>query len=179
VYPDNTLTPKEATRLCMLGLLAFGPQTYGDVARSVRAFTGALIGPSLDVMASAIELLRLEDLVEVVDDTGDRDTTLLGITDAGQRELQVLMKTPIRESGSEHNRLIVALKIRFLHVLPVEERREQIETMIDAADAEIGRLSKLEETHAGESDMFRAWVSQERASIETRSAWLEAIHSAI
>lgn len=179
MYPDNTLTPKEATRLCMLGILAFGPQTYGDVARSVRAFTGALMGPSLDVMASAIELLRLEGLVDIVDDTNDRDTTVLKISEAGKDDLIALMKSPIRENGGEHNRLIIALKIRFLHVLSSEDRREQIDNMIDAADAEIGRLSQLEQSQTGESDMFRAWVSQERASIEARSAWLEAIRAAL
>ena len=58
MYADNTLTPKEAARLCALGTLADGPLTYEELARSVRHFLDRLQGPILDVMGSSIELLK-------------------------------------------------------------------------------------------------------------------------
>ncbi|MBT5428342.1 MAG: hypothetical protein HOK89_00350, partial [Rhodospirillaceae bacterium] len=32
MFADNTLTPKEAVRLCALGTLALGPTRYGALA---------------------------------------------------------------------------------------------------------------------------------------------------
>jgi len=180
MYPDKTLTPKEATRLCMLGTLAAGDVTYADIARSVRIFTGALLGPSLDVLASAIELLRLEGLVVFSEaESEDREKTPLHMTASGRHELVSLLKAPIRENGGEYNRLVVALKVRFLHVLEPKDRQEQIEMLLDAADAELGRLDTLDSVHGGESDLFKAWLSQERATVEARSAWLEAIQATL
>ena len=180
MYPDNTLTPKEATRLCMLGTLAHGDSTYAEVARSVRTFTGALLGPSLDLLASAIELLRLEGLVEFAEpDTDDRDETPLHITEAGRAELTSLLKAPIRENGGEYNRLIVALKIRFLHVLETEDRCEQIDELLDAADAEIGRLDSLKSEHEADSELFTAWLAHERASVDSRTKWLKKIRTSL
>ena len=72
MYSDNSLTPREAIRLCALGILAqseaAGNLTYDELVYSVRYFVSMLTGPSLDLMGESIELLRHEDLVEIYED---------------------------------------------------------------------------------------------------------------
>ena len=60
----------EAIRLAALGSLAGKPQRYAEVAGEVRHFVGRLIGPSLDLLGSSIELLRFEGLIEPVEGAG-------------------------------------------------------------------------------------------------------------
>lgn len=70
MFSDNTLTPKEAVRLCALGAIASKPMRYSELAGSVRHFTGRIMGPSLELMGTSIELLRYEGLVEAIDGKG-------------------------------------------------------------------------------------------------------------
>ena len=73
MFSDNTLTPKEAIRLCALGTLAQGHSRYSALANTVRHFVGHVLGPSLDLMGTSIELLKYEGLVEAVDGVGMED----------------------------------------------------------------------------------------------------------
>ncbi len=52
MFADNTLTPKEAVRLCALGTLALGPTRYGGLANSIRHFISRITGPSLERMGT-------------------------------------------------------------------------------------------------------------------------------
>ena len=73
MYADNSLTPREAIRLCALGILAQETSSrekslhYDDLVFSVRHFVSRITGPSLDLMGESIELLRYEGLVESED----------------------------------------------------------------------------------------------------------------
>ena len=88
MYRDNTLIPSEAVRLLALGLLADGEKRYGELAREVRYFTSHVVGPSLDLVAPPLELLKVEGLIEAVGGVGtSEDTVLLRITDIGRTEL--------------------------------------------------------------------------------------------
>ena len=72
MYRDNTLVPREAVRLLALGILRTREITYSELAAEVRHFTGHMVGPSLDLVAPPIELLKVEGLVETVgEDEGD------------------------------------------------------------------------------------------------------------
>ena len=51
MYTDNTLTPKEAIRLCALGTLAIAPLRYGDLAVAIRHFVSRVIGPTPETIA--------------------------------------------------------------------------------------------------------------------------------
>ena len=41
MFTDNTLTPKEAVRLCALGILADGPSSYASLAAEIDALAEA------------------------------------------------------------------------------------------------------------------------------------------
>ena len=77
-------------------------------------------------MASSIELLRFEGLIETTA-TGDTlGDAMVGLTDKGRAELHELMRAAVRAPAGDFSKLVIALKLRFLHLLPAFEQREQI-----------------------------------------------------
>ncbi len=122
MYRDKTLIPTEAVRLCALGILADGPTRYADLAREVRHFAGRIVGPSLDILGPSLELLRYEGLAETENEVeGDGAEALLSITEAGRTELKTLLTSNVRAPIDDVNKLVVALKFRFLHLLAPAE----------------------------------------------------------
>lgn len=173
MFADNTLTPREAIRLCALGTLAAGPVRYSALANAVRHFVSRILGPSLDLMGTSIELLRLEGLVRAIDGTGMEDDARLEITDAGRRELKALLTANIRPASTDLNKLIVALKFRFLHHLDEPERRAQLDLLVESCEKELARLEDLRTHHAGDPGALAAWLDHDIAAIERRIAWIE------
>lgn len=172
MFADNTLTPKEAVRLCALGLIADAPMRYSELAGSVRHFISRIMGPSLDLMGLSVELLRYEGLVTAVDGEGMEDDALLAISEAGQRELKALLTARLRP-GSDLSKLIIALKLRFLPMLPAADQRGQAEMLVEAAEGELNRLLDLRQHHAEDAGPLIAWLDHEITQLEARLAWLE------
>lgn len=164
MYADNTLTPREAIRLCALGLLAGGPQPYDEIVFAVRHFVSRMTGPSLDLMGESIELLRYEGLV------AGEDGKPLVITGAGHAVLKELLRANVRAGSGAMNDLVIALKIRFLHFLSAEERRVQAELMIEACESE---LARIEDVTVDESGYLDAWLAIEADRLNARIAYLK------
>ena len=80
MYRDNSLIPLEAMRIAALGALAERPMRYADVAADVRRFASRIVGPSLDLMGSSVEVLRAEGLIAPIEVGAD---PILGLTEAG------------------------------------------------------------------------------------------------
>ena len=179
MFRDNSLMPKEAIRLSALGLLSRGPKSYASVANEVRHFTTRFWGPTLDVMASSIELMRLEGLVEAVSDDGnDADgAAILRLTDAGRAELNELLSATVRAEASDFSKLAIALKLRFMHLLPVAEQRDQAESLIEMRQIEAARLIDLRATHADEGGHFLRWLDREIDRAQDDLAWLEDLRA--
>jgi DNA-binding PadR family transcriptional regulator len=173
MFTDNTLTPKEAVRLCALGMVAGGPLRYAALADSVRHFCGRVMGPSLDLMGSSIELLRYEGLVTAVDGTGMEDDALLAITEAGRTALESLLTAAVRPS-TDLTKLLVALKFRFFPLLTPEARAGQIDMLIDVCDSELARLEDLRAGNATDGPALQAWLDLEIGQLRARLRWLEA-----
>jgi DNA-binding PadR family transcriptional regulator len=177
MYRDKTLIPTEAIRLLALGYLATAPARYGDVAGEVRQFTSRITGPSLDVLGTSIELLRYEGMVEPIDGQGMADNALLRITDAGRAELQSLLKSRVRTPVDGMNKLILALKLRYLHLLEPAARREQIETLIDMSRSELARLEDLSQRYRDEPGHLIEWLEHDRGQVQARIDWLEDLRN--
>jgi hypothetical protein len=177
MYPDHSLMPKEAVRLAALAHLAEKPMSYRDLATAVRGFIARIMGPSLELMGASIELLRYEGFVTSdassdVNGAANDDSRLLSLTDAGKTELHTLLTASVRAPFNDLNRLVVALKMRFLHLLPSDEHRGQADILAAASESELARLKDLaSEGQAGEQP-FTAWLAQEIALVETRLSWL-------
>ena len=172
MFADQTLTPKEATRLAALGTLASGPRSYGTLAIDVRHFIGRVIGPSPEIMGHSIELLRNEGLVETV--SGEGDEAVLRLSESGRRALTHLITARVRPADTALNKLVIALKFRFLHLLEPEEQRAQADHLLDVCEQELARLEDLRAHHIGEAGHLEAWLDHDLSLLEQRRGWLSA-----
>jgi DNA-binding PadR family transcriptional regulator len=170
MYSDNTLTPKEAIRLCALGTLALKPMRYGELATSIRHFISRVIGPTPEIMGYSIELLKYEGLVETTEGSGD--TASLRVTDAGRAALRDLLTANVRPANTELNSLITALKFRFLHLLPIEDQYNQAELLLAAVERELARLQDLREHSSGNEGFLADWLNHHTDTLTARLAWL-------
>lgn len=173
MFADNTLTPKEAVRLCALGTLALGPTRYGALANSIRHFISRITGPSIDVMGVSIELLKYEGLIEATDGEGMEDDAQLVITEDGRSELKILLTANVRPAATEISKLVVALKFRFMHLLDAAERSLQAELLIEVTDNELARLDDLRQHHSNDEGYLVGWLDHDIALLESRLTWLE------
>jgi DNA-binding PadR family transcriptional regulator len=175
MYRDNTLLPSEAVRLLALGVLANSALSYSELATEVRHFTSRIVGPSLDLVGTPLEVLKLEGLIESLDKShgGPQpdEAGPLAVTEAGMKELQRLLASGVRAPITELNKLIIALKLRFLHFLKPKEQRLQIELLVEMSERELARLTDLGQHHAGEAGLLASWLDHEIAQARERLAW--------
>jgi hypothetical protein len=176
MYRDKTLIPTEAIRLAALGTLALRPLPYAELAREVRAFTSRIAGPSLDMMGTSIELLRTESLIAPVEGTSaSAPDTPLTLTPQGVAEFNELMTSNVRSPLDGVSKLVFALKLRFLHLIPSDAARAQCDLMSEISVSERARLIDLKARHAGEAGYFNGWLDNEIDALDRRIAWLAAI----
>ncbi|MDZ4737706.1 MAG: hypothetical protein SGJ07_15290 [Rhodospirillaceae bacterium] len=173
MYKDHSLIPAEATRLAALGILAEGARRYADLAAEVRQFTGRIVGPSLELLGPPVEVLRIEGLVAGTPG-GEADTDpVLTLTETGRTELKRLLGANIRGPLGEFNKLVIALKLRFLDVLDPVERIGQLEMMQEACERELARLVDLR----GRSERLPAplvdWLDHDMEQLEARRRWFQ------
>lgn len=168
MFRDKTLIPTEAIRVLALGLIADRPRRYAELAQELRRFIGLVLGPSLDMLAPSLELLRFEGLATA---NGEGADAALSITEKGRGELMNLLRANVRAPVNDTNRLVIALKFRFLHLLPPAEQQTQLALLADLYETERGRLEELRAADGGAA--FAAWLDHEIALIGERIAWLE------
>lgn len=176
MYRDKSLLPTQAIRLAVLGSLGRGARRYAELATETRHFTGAIVGPSLDLLGTSIELLRFEGLIVPTDGgQGMADNATMQLTEAGTAGLHDLLIAPLRAPLNDMGRLILALKLRFLDLLPAADQAQQAELMIDLADSEVARLTDLVARTAGEPGQLGSWLALDLAQARARLAWFEAL----
>jgi len=179
MYRDNTLIPSEAIRLLALGVLATGECPYAELAHEVRHFVGHVVGPSLDLVGAPIEVLKVEGLIEEIetrapdtDPKPDPDAAPpLRITEAGQAELIRLLASNLRAPVSDINKLIITLKMRFLHLLEPADRRLQAEIMIEMCERQLARLTELRGHHGDAPGHLPSWLDHEIDQTRERLQW--------
>ena len=173
MYADDTLTPKEASRLCALGTLADGPMCYGELASSIRHFISHVLGPTLDLTGTSVELLKYEGLVMPIHGIGMENDPILAITEAGQKALRMLLTANLRATATDLNKLITALKFRFLHLLDPTEQSLQVEALTEFTEMEQTRLIDLRQHHCDDAGYIHDWLNHEIGQLELRMAWLK------
>ena len=174
MFRDHSLAPAEALRLAALGLLAEAPRRYGDLAAEIRHFATRIVGPTLELMGTSLEVLRYEGLIEAVNGRGMEDNAVLQITASGRVALFELLRAGLRTPLNQFNKLFLAIKLRFLHLLAAAEQAEQIRLVAEWYRSELERLEELRRHHAENSPLFLGWLDQETAQIRTRLDWLLA-----
>ncbi len=183
MYRDNTLIPSEAIRLLALGVLATGERPYAELAHEVRHFVGHVVGPSLDLVGAPIEVLKVEGLIAEIETRAadpapgpargpDSDAAPpLRITEAGRAELIRLLSSNLRSPVSDINKLIITLKMRFLHLLEPAERRLQAEIMIEMCERQLVRLTELRGHHGDAPGHLSSWLDHEIDQTRERLSW--------
>lgn len=171
MYKDNSLVPSEAVRLAALGLLAKRPRIYADLASAIRHFTARIVGPSLDLLGPSLELLKVEGLMEAVESKASHDAQTVRLTRDGEAELQRLMNANLRGPMGEVNKLIVALKLHFLDLLTPEQRRQQLEMLMEVCDRELIRLNDLRAHHTESDSALIPWLDHEIGEVQGRRDW--------
>ncbi|MEZ5831725.1 MAG: hypothetical protein R3D05_11140 [Dongiaceae bacterium] len=171
MYKDNSLIPSEAVRLAALGLLAKRPRVYADLASDIRHFTARIVGPSLDLLGPSLELLKVEGLIEATDPKAPHDAQTFRLTTDGETELQRLLNANLRGPMGEVNKLIVALKLHFLDLLTPEQRRQQLEMLMEVCDRELIRLTDLRRHHSDTDSALLPWLDHEIEEVQARRAW--------
>ena len=171
MYRDNSLIPKEAIRMAALGALINGERSYIDVSTEVRQFSARIVGPSLDLLGTSIELLKLEGLIEVVDNCAGDGEELLRLTPNGFLELKEYLKSTIRSGSSDLNKLVVALKLRFIEVLAPSERLDQLVGLQTMYQAERNRLQDLRKHKEWSAGMLQGLLDLELDVTDQRLFW--------
>ena len=143
LYRDNSLIPRETIKMAALGALIERARSYDDIANEVRSFISRIVGPSLELMGTSIELLKLEGLIETVNDNDKGDSSLLQLSPTGLQELKAYLRSNRKSGGAELNKLVIALKLRFIDILDDDERRDQLLAIRDMYHNEKRRLEDL------------------------------------
>jgi len=167
MFRDRSLIPSEAIRMMALGLLAEQPRAPGDLAADIRYFTSHLVGPSLNLMGSSIELLRYQGLIEPVDGKAAATAAIMRLTPAGRKALTELLAARLRAGEGDINRLVLLLKLRFLALLPEAEQHAQRAHIAETIESELARLADLRRRQGASAPaIFLDWIDRDIAALE-------------
>ncbi|MDF1748811.1 MAG: hypothetical protein P1V34_08060 [Alphaproteobacteria bacterium] len=172
MYRDRSLVPGEAVRLLALGALMEKDCRYGDLATEIRFFTQRIVGPSLDLLGSSLELLRIEGLADAVEHAENDERALLRITESGRSLFEDLMSAQLRAPVNDVGRLVLLLKLRFLDYLPTEAKEDQLDLLSDIVRTERARAAELVSEFGDHP--IAAWLAFDIEQADRRIAWLEA-----
>ena len=176
MYRDKSLLPTQAIRLAALGSLANAPKRYGDLASEIRHFTGALIGPSLELLGTSLELLRFEGLITPAEGgQGIEDNALMTLTDSGRLLMRELLTAPLKTPLNDLGRVVMVLQLRFLHLLSAEDRAQVLDMLIDTTEGDLARLHDLRRRHQDEPGHMAGLLDLDIHAAEDRLAWFQQL----
>ena len=172
MFNDRSLVPGEAVRLLALGALMEGEREYGALATEIRFFTQRIVGPSLDLLGSSLELLCIEGLADHSGSGGVGESSILRITPQGKTMFEALMGAQLRAPINDVGRLVLLLKLRFLALLPPAAREEQLELLHDIVTTERARAEELRQELEGQP--LSGWIAFDVALSDHRLDWIDA-----
>jgi len=173
MYQDKSLTPTEAVKLAALGAMMDRVMTYADLARDIRYFVARVVGPSLDLLGSSLEILRLEGLIENKLISDDPEKNELIITSDGKDMFYDLMSCSLRTPPDDASRLVLMLKLRYLHLIEEEEQLDQIDLLSEIAETELARFEDLKKSH-GDGYLGEA-LDIDIAQTKAKLLWLDGL----
>ena len=76
---------------------------------------------------------------------------------------------------NEVSKLVIALKMRFLHLLSEEDSRDQADMLSEMCETELARLNELRGGYRKEP--LAQWLDLEIAQLQQRLDWFETLQS--
>ena len=105
------------------------------------------------------------------------DNAVLTVTAAGKKEFETLMRSNIRAPSSDDlNKLIITLKLRFLHLLGHQDRQDQIDLLAELYETELADFQDLRRHHEGEAGHLTEWLDHDIAQVEARLRWFQDLY---
>jgi hypothetical protein len=101
----------------------------------------------------------------------------MAVTAAGLAELKRLLTANLRGPVGEFNKLVIALKMRFLQLLDREAQLAQAELLIEVCERELTRLTDLRGHHAAEGGQLLAWLDHDIGQVEARLTWFRDLQA--
>ena len=140
-FPDGSLLPQEAARLCALGLLREGARPLAALARETHRLLSFHLGASLDAAGESIAALPALGLARAEAAPGAAPgEAILHATASGEAELRALLaSSPPAPMGGDLGRAVASLKLRFAGALHGEARRAMLQALVEAARADQAR----------------------------------------
>ncbi|MFK7866304.1 MAG: hypothetical protein AB8B77_02570 [Alphaproteobacteria bacterium] len=179
MYEDHSLQPSEAVKLLALGLLMEGYGNYGEIAQEIRQFTTKIVGPSLDLLGSSLEILKLEGLADISGDKSvDAAARHITITDQGKSLFKALMGSDLRVPLNDVNRLVLLIKLRFMPYLDQEMLLDQLDLYRELIQKEMawGRaLSNKNQAGNQGSKFLQNWLQLEQDSWQAKLTYIESL----
>ncbi len=172
----TTTTPKEATQLAILGVVARAPALGTEIVSLVKHVVGRAWQPTSDVIAVNLEELRSRRLVEQADPGRDWDTTRYAITAEGRRVLQDLLQAPLPASTVGLDAAAVALKVCFLDLLSPGEQAEQVADLLERYEAEIRHFRDAVARCACDWAYVPGWIGLEVARLTAERDWFRDLY---
>jgi len=171
MFRDRSLVPAEAVRLLALGALIERNRRYDELATEIRFFTQRIVGPSLDLLGSSLELLRIEGLADESAGTVKDGGQILSITENGRSVFLALMDSQLRAPINDVGRFVLLLKLRFLEHLPAEQQEDQLDLIGDVIQTERARAEDLLKEY-GDGPMAD-WLRIEVETLNARFEWVQ------
>jgi hypothetical protein len=88
-------------------------------------------------------------------------------------ELKTYLRSTIRSGGSDLNKLVVALKLRFIDVLDFSDKYEQLISLRTMYEGEKGRLQDLGNYKEWSSGLLPELLKLELTVAEKRISWCQ------
>tara|TARA_B100000886_G_scaffold311581_1_gene246999 strand:- start:4586 stop:5002 length:417 start_codon:yes stop_codon:yes gene_type:complete len=125
-------------------------------------------------MTSSIEVLRQEGLLSLTSsNTVPGPDALLELSSEGHKTLITILSTGLQAPLNDVARLVLALKFRFLHLLPDVDRRKQLESIIYTCETDLARLVDLKSHHNQDPGYLGDWLDHDIGQTEDRLVWLK------
>lgn len=157
----------------ILGLLIEGPSTLQAIVKSLKTLGGAEWQPTADAVLAAVERACESGSIRV-----DAETARLEITGAGVERFQANLARPLDGSNTVSGRLMVALKIRFLHALKPGAARVVVTDLTRSHGDAIKDL-RVEYSRAQSRGLPTSeWLRHEMERHAWEMQWLESLPAA-
>src|SRR3546814_8198010 len=90
-----------------------------------------------------------------------------------------LLSANVRPQVSDLNKLVIALKMRFLHLMEPADQRVQAELLNDICERELARLIDLRAYHGQEPGHLADWLDSEIAQTRARLEWFNRLRDSL